>query len=50
MADVWVIPAQDCIDMSLVDGFTVPFKIEVNGGSCIRDLEAFAGMDCSGLC
>lgn len=40
---------EDCVDMSLVDGYSVPFKIEVSGGSCTRHLKPFLGMDCSGL-
>lgn len=40
--------AQDVLDMSLVDGFTLPFKLEVDG-SCIRALAPFESMDCSDL-
>lgn len=45
----------DVVDMSLVDGFTLPFKLEVSGGSCNRHKyaggppEPFTGMDCSDL-
>jgi len=48
-------PLIDVVDMSLVDGFSLPFKLEVSGGSCNRHqyaggpAEAFNGMDCSGL-
>lgn len=38
----------DCLDMSLVDGYTLPFKLETQG-SCTRDLQPFNTMDCSGL-
>jgi len=40
---------QDCVDMSLVDGYSLPFKMQVSGGSCTRNQSAFDGMDCSGL-
>ena len=40
---------QDVVDMSLVDGYTLPFKLEVHGGSCTRSKQPFNGMDCSGL-
>ena len=40
---------QDCVDMSLVDGYSLPFKMEVSGGKCIRHLQPFDGMDCSNL-
>jgi len=42
----------DVVDMSLVDGYTLPFKLEVSdkvGAGCTRDLQPFEGMDCSGL-
>lgn len=39
----------DTVDMSLVDGYTLPFKLEVSGGSCTRAGSAFNEMDCSGL-
>merc|ERR1712060_568998 len=35
--------------MSLVDGYTLPFKLEVSGGSCTRVQKPFTGTDCSGL-
>lgn len=41
--------AQDCVDMSLVDGYSLPFKMEVSGGNCTRHQQPFQGMDCSGL-
>jgi len=41
--------AKDVLDMSLVDGYTLPFKLEVDGGSCERRTQDFNGMDCSGL-
>lgn len=40
---------QDVLDMSLVDGYTLPFKLEVSGGTCTRQQQPFTGMDCSGL-
>ena len=40
---------QDCVDMSLVDGYSLPFKMEVSGGKCTRHLQPFDGMDCSNL-
>lgn len=40
---------QDCVDMSLVDGYTLPFKLEVSGGSCTRHGQPFHAMDCSSL-
>jgi hypothetical protein len=40
---------KDTVDMSLVDGFTLPFKLEVTGGSCTRHQQSFQKMDCSGL-
>lgn len=44
-------PARDTIDMSLVDGYTLPFKLEVSGGSCVlaNSQKPFASMDCSRL-
>jgi len=36
----------DFIDMSLVDGFTLPFKLEMNGPWCSRSNHI---LDCSGL-
>lgn len=39
----------DTVDTSLVDGYTLPFKLEVAGGSCSRHLKPFTGMDCTGL-
>jgi len=42
-------PAMDTVDMSLVDGYTLPFKLEVTGGSCTRHQQPFQEMDCSGL-
>lgn len=41
--------AMDVLDMSLVDGYSLPFKLEVSGGSCTRQQAPFTGMDCSGL-
>lgn len=41
--------ANDVLDMSLVDGYTLPFKLEVSGGSCIRAQKTFTGLDCSNL-
>ena len=41
--------AMDVVDMSLVDGYTLPFKLEVSEGRCIRQNQAFDGMDCSRL-
>lgn len=35
--------------MSLVDGYSLPFKLEVTGGSCTRSQKPFQKMDCSGL-
>ncbi len=40
---------KDVLDMSLVDGYSLPFKLEVSGGSCLRNGNAFTEMDCSGL-
>lgn len=42
-------PSRDTVDMSLVDGYTLPFKLEASGGSCVRNGLAFSEMDCSGL-
>lgn len=39
----------DVVDMSLVDGYTLPFKLETSGGSCSRNLKPFESMDCSEL-
>lgn len=39
----------DTVDMSLVDGYTLPFKLETHGGSCVRDQAPFTSMDCSDL-
>jgi len=44
----------DVVDMSLVDGYTLPFKFETSGGSCTRTplpgkTEPFESMDCSDL-
>jgi len=41
--------AKDVVDMSLVDGYSLPFKLEVSGGSCIRAQKDFTELDCSGL-
>lgn len=41
--------ANDVIDMSLVDGYSLPFKLEVSGGSCTRAQKNFTGLDCSKL-
>lgn len=42
-------PNRDTVDMSLVDGYTLPFKLETSGGDCSRDLQPFESMDCSEL-
>merc|ERR1711963_1033875 len=39
---------KDIVDMSLVDGYTFPFKLETSG-ECIRLAVPFQQMDCSGL-
>lgn len=39
----------DTVDMSLVDGYTLPFKLETTGGTCTRKQIPFQKMDCSGL-
>jgi len=39
----------DVLDMSLVDGYTLPFKLETSEGKCSRQVEPFESMDCSGL-
>jgi len=42
--------AKDVVDMSLVDGYSLPFKLETTGGSCMRgSTENFTAMDCSKL-
>jgi len=41
--------AMDVLDMSLVDGYTLPFKLEVTGGHCNRAQKPFMSMDCSDL-
>lgn len=41
--------ARDVVDMSLVDGYTLPFKLETWGGRCIRGVDPFASLDCSEL-
>jgi hypothetical protein len=42
--------SKDTVDMSLVDGFSLPFKLETTGGNCIRNGVADNGLvDCSGL-
>jgi len=41
--------ARDVVDMSLVDGYTLPFKLETSGGTCQRGVLPFESMDCSGL-
>mmetsp|Transcript_12024 Transcript_12024/g.20312 ORF Transcript_12024/g.20312 Transcript_12024/m.20312 type:complete len:224 (+) Transcript_12024:3-674(+) len=41
--------AKDVLDMSLVDGYTLPFKLLVSEGSCERHQQSFAGANCSGL-
>lgn len=41
-------PNMDTVDMSLVDGYTLPFKLEVTG-NCSRQLKPFQAMDCSKL-
>lgn len=48
-------PTKDTVDMSLVDGYSLPFKLEVMGGNCTRHHTAsgpgvpFYKMDCSTL-
>lgn len=44
-------PTRDTIDMSIVDGYTLPFKLDVSVGSCVvaDSQKPFVGMDCSGL-
>lgn len=42
-------PVNDVLDMSLVDGYTLPFKLETSGGMCTRDQQYFESMDCSVL-
>merc|ERR1712232_424651 len=39
----------DTVDMSLVDGYSLPFKLEVSGGTCHIATQPFDSMDCSGL-
>jgi len=39
----------DVVDMSLVDGYTLPFRLETSSGRCTRDQQSFVSMDCSGL-
>merc|ERR1712194_667234 len=39
---------KDVVDMSLVDGYTAPFKLEVDGVCAISGVP-FHNMDCSGL-
>eukprot|EP00931_Biecheleriopsis_adriatica_P089632 TRINITY_DN63722_c0_g1_i1.p1 TRINITY_DN63722_c0_g1~~TRINITY_DN63722_c0_g1_i1.p1 ORF type:complete len:451 (-),score=62.75 TRINITY_DN63722_c0_g1_i1:210-1508(-) len=39
---------KDIVDMSLVDGYTLPFKLEMNG-TCTRHGIPFTKMDCSEL-
>lgn len=41
--------ARDVVDMSLVDGYTLPFKLETSGGNCNIGTDPFETMDCSGL-
>jgi len=41
-------PNMDTVDMSLVDGYSLPFKLAVKG-NCTRQLKPFQSMDCSGL-
>jgi hypothetical protein len=41
---------KDTVDMSLVDGFTLPFKLEVSGDCIIAATQkSFTSLDCSGL-
>lgn len=41
---------KDTVDMSIVDGFTLPFKMEATGGECIRNGAVDPGLvDCSSL-
>lgn len=44
-------PTRDTLDMSLVDGYSLPFKLETSGGSCMTpgNQQSFDTMDCSGL-
>merc|ERR1711957_151589 len=39
----------DDVDMSLVDGYTLPFKLATTGGICSRQQQPFTSMDCSAL-
>jgi len=41
--------ARDVVDMSFVDGYTLPFKLETSGGSCKRGVTPFESLDCSEL-
>jgi len=41
--------ARDTVDMSVVDGYSLPFKFETSGGKCVRNLNPFESMDCSDL-
>lgn len=41
-------PLTDTVDMSLVDGYSLPFKLEING-QCTRQGQPFTKMDCAGL-
>mmetsp|Transcript_101998 Transcript_101998/g.292676 ORF Transcript_101998/g.292676 Transcript_101998/m.292676 type:complete len:262 (+) Transcript_101998:487-1272(+) len=41
-------PSRDTVDMSLVDGYSVPFKLEVKG-DCTRLQLPFKDMDCKDL-
>jgi len=41
---------KDTVDMSIVDGFSLPFKMEATGGECIRNGVVDPGLvDCSSL-
>jgi len=42
-------PAKDIVDMSLVDGYSLPFKLEITWGACSRSGQPFQEMDCSDL-
>mmetsp|Transcript_55327 Transcript_55327/g.161485 ORF Transcript_55327/g.161485 Transcript_55327/m.161485 type:complete len:360 (+) Transcript_55327:64-1143(+) len=41
-------PGRDTVDMSLVDGYSLPFTLEADG-DCTRHGTPFASMDCKGL-
>eukprot|EP00931_Biecheleriopsis_adriatica_P078651 TRINITY_DN5207_c0_g2_i1.p1 TRINITY_DN5207_c0_g2~~TRINITY_DN5207_c0_g2_i1.p1 ORF type:complete len:341 (+),score=48.11 TRINITY_DN5207_c0_g2_i1:65-1024(+) len=41
--------SMDVVDMSLVDGWSLPFKLQTTGGTCMRQTQPFQEMDCSGV-